>query len=167
MTKHYKKSRPKSWLKLSPKEKVERIRSLEVLRLMKEEKSLTASSKSVGINAETAKRNLGMFIYKRKRKWHAKKSENNIQRELQIYERGKVRSIVVRNSKDASLIGQYYNDVKHALTTGDWKPLQKYKRRKIKDVKGKKHRLETRPEVIKEIELSMEDTEFIPIYDVT
>ena len=77
MAKHYKKSRLKSWLKLSPKEKVERIRSLEVLRLMKEGKSLTASSKSVGIRTEAVKMNLGRLIYKRKRKWRAKKKEKS------------------------------------------------------------------------------------------
>ncbi len=160
-----KRPRPKSWLKLSPDEKVERIKSLEVLRLMKDGKSLTASSKSVGIRPETIKLNLHKFIYKRKRKWHAKKVENNIQRELQIYERGNVRSIIVRNSKDASLIGQYYNDVKHGLTTGDWKPLEKYKKRKIRDIKGKVHKLETNPSKIQDIELAKEEPEFFDIYE--
>ena len=68
MAKLHKKPKLKSWLRLSPKEKVERIRSLEVLRLMKEGKSLTSSSKSVGISTEIAKTNLGGFIYKRKRR---------------------------------------------------------------------------------------------------
>ena len=165
MANHYKKSRPKGWLRLSPKEKVERIRSLEVLRLMKEGKSLTASSKSVGISVEAAKINLGRSIYKRKRKWRAKKKENNIQREMQIYEGGKITSIIVRNSRDASLIGQYYNDVKHGLMTGDWKPMQKYKKRKIRDVKGKVHRLETNPSKIQDIEQAKEEPEFFDIYE--
>ena len=165
MAKHYKKPRPKSWLRLSPREKVERIRSLEVLRLMKEGKSLTYSSKSVGISTKIAKMNLGGFIYKRKRKWHVKKGENNIQRELQIYEKGKITSIIVRNSKDASLIGQYYNDVKHGLMTGDWKPIHKYKKRKIRDVKGRVHRLETNPSKIQDIELAKEEPEFFDIYE--
>lgn len=165
MTKYYKKPRLKSWLKLSPKEKVERTRSLEVLRLVKDGKSLTASSKSVGISTETVKMNLGRFIYKHKRKWRAKKKENNIQREMQIYERGKINSIIVRNSKDASLIGRYYNDVKHGLMTGDWRPMQKYKKRKIRDVKGKVHRLETNPLKIQDIELAKEEPEFFDIYE--
>jgi hypothetical protein len=165
MAKSRKKLRLKSWLKLSPEEKVTRIRALEVLRLMKNGKSFTASSKSVGIKSESAKQNLSKFIYKRKRKWHAKKVENNIQRELQIYEKGKVRSIVVRNSKDASLIGQYYNDVKHGLMTGDWKPLQKYKKHKIRDVKGKTHKLEINPSKIQDIELAKEEPEFFDIYE--
>lgn len=167
MKKAYMGHRMKSWLKLSPEEKVERVRSLEVLRLMRDGKSLAASSKSIGIKPETVKRNLGRFIYKRKGRWHAKKTENNIQREMQIYEKGRVASIIVKNSVAASLIGRYMNDVKRGLYYGEWSALGKYKRRIIADVKGKRHRLETRPEAIKEIELSMEDTEFIPIYDVS
>ena len=165
MVKSRKRSKSKSWSKLSPNKKVERVRSLEVLRLMKGGKSLTASSKSIGIKPEIIKRNLGRFIYKRKRKWHAKKVENNIQRELQIYERGKVMSIIVRNSKDASIIGQYYNDVKHGLITGDWEPLKKYKKRKIRDVRGKVHKLETNPSKIQDIELTKEEPEFFDIYE--
>lgn len=154
----------RSWLKLSPSEKIDRVRSLEVLRLMKEGKSLTSASKSIGIKPKSVKRTLGKFIYKRRGKWRTKKIENNIQRELQIYERGKVRSIIVRNSKDASLIGRYYNDVKRGLMTGDWKPLRKYKKYKIKDAKDRLHRLETNPSKIKEIELAKEEPEFFDIY---
>jgi hypothetical protein len=86
---------------------------------------------------------------------------------MQIYEHGRIVSVIIKDSKAASLIGGYMNDVKKALYSGDWKPLEKYKRGVITDIKGKKHRLETRPEMIKDIELSIEDTEFIPVYDVT
>lgn len=165
MVKSRKKPRIKGWLKLSPKEKLNRIKSLEVLRLMHDGKSLSASSKKVGLRAGIVKSDLGSYLYKRKRIWHAKKIENNIQREMMIYEKGKPVAIIVRNSKDASLIGQYFNDVKRFLETGDKTLLTKYKKRVIRDAKGKKHKLETRPEKIIQIEERKEEPEFFDIYE--
>ena len=49
--------------------------------------------------------------------------------------------------------------------TGDWKPLQKYKKLKIRDVKGKTHKLETNPSKIQDIELAKEEPEFFDIYE--
>jgi hypothetical protein len=153
------------WTKLKPKDRFIRILSLKVLDLMREGVSLRKASKEVGIDIETVKQHIRSAIYKRRGRWRAKKIDK-IQREMNIYERGRIKSIVVTNSKDASLIGKYYNDVKKALETNDERILKKYKRRVIKDAKGKKHRLETRLEKILEIEEAKEEPEFWEIYEV-
>jgi hypothetical protein len=152
-----------SWKKL--KNRSMRILALKVLDLMRDKISLTKASKEVGLDKDVVKQNILSAIYRRKGVWKAKKSDR-IQRGMNIYERGRIRSIIVRNSKDASLIGKYYNDVKKALETRDGKILRKYRRASIRDSKGKKHRLEIRLEKIFDIEESKEEPEFYQIYEV-
>jgi hypothetical protein len=132
---------------------------------MRDRISLTRASKEIGFDREIVKQHIKSTIYKRKRRWRAK-TFDRIQRQMNIYERGIIKSIIVTNSKDASLIGKYYNDVKKALETDDESVLRKYKKRVIRDAKGKKHKLETRLEKIYEIEEAKEEPEFWEIYEV-
>jgi len=154
-----------SWRKLKPRDRSIRILSLKVLDLMRDKLSLTKASIEVGLERETVKQHNRSAIYKRKGKWRAKKFDR-IQRGMNIYENGKIKSIVITNSKYASLIGSYYNDVKKALETNDEKILRKYKRRVVRDSKNRKHKLETRLEKIREIEEAKEEPEFYQIYEV-
>jgi len=153
----------KRWASLKPSEKATRVRALEALRLMKEGRSLSNASKSVGISPRTAKSQLGRVLFKRKYRWHAR-PKDRVERGLIIYEMGRIVQIVVRDSETASLLGQYLNDAKKALVSGDKSVLKRYKKVTITDANGKKHRLETRLEKIKMIELSREDIEFSDIY---
>ena len=154
----------KHWDFLKLKEKETRVRALETLRQMRVGQSLTSASKLIGISPKTARLQLGAYIFKRKRRWHAK-AKDTIERGLVIYERGRVTHIVTNNSESASLVGQYFNDVKKALTANDERPLKKYKKVAIKDSAGKKHKLETRLEKVKYIELGRENLEFPDVYD--
>ena len=151
------------WRELSASQKAERIRSLEVLRKMRSGDSLTSSSKEIGLSLSSSKSNLGRSIFKRSMRWKARKSDS-IQRAMQIYEKGRVRSVIIRNSKDSSLIGEYYNAVRKYLETGDASYLKKFRRKTIIDSKGKKHKLETNPKKIREIEEAKESSEFFDIY---
>jgi hypothetical protein len=153
------------WFELKPKDRHLRNLSLKILSEMREGKSLTRASKEIGLDREIVKQHIKSTIYKRKRRWRAREFDK-IQRGMNIYERGRIKSIVVTNSKDASLIGKYYNDVKKALETGDESILRKYKKKVIRDAKGKKHKLETRLEKILEIEESKEEPEIWEIYEV-
>ena len=153
------------WKNLKPRERTIRNLSLKVLDLMRDKKSLTKSSKEFGLERETVKQHISSAIFKRNSRWVAKKLDK-IQRGMNIYTRGNIKSIVVPNSKHASLIGRYYNDVKKALETGNDSFLKKYKRRLIRDAKGKKHKLETRLDKIRDIEESKEEPEFYQIYEV-
>ena len=120
--------------------------------------SLSKASKNVGIEPETVRSNVGKVIYKRKGRWHVRKNDT-IQRGMIIYENGHITHIIVKNSKTASLIGKYMNDVKKSLYSGDWVHLEKYESRVIIDIKGKRHRVEINPVNIQEIELRKENHE--------
>ena len=147
------------WTSLSSDDQANRVRALEVLRLMRSGKSLTASSRAIGFRPKDAKIHLGRYIHKYNRRWRPSKTDK-IERGLQIYERGKIRSVVVGDSGTASVVGQYMNDVKKVLSgMEDPSILKKYKKMILKDAKGKRIRLEARLGKLKEIELGKEDSE--------
>ena len=83
---------------------------------------------------------------------------------MTIYEKGKIRTVVIKGSEMASLMGGYFNDTKKVLESGDLTFLEKYKKIIIIDAEGKKHKLETRIDQLKEIELGRENVEFADIY---
>jgi len=154
-----------TWKSLKPKERHMRILSLKVLDLMRDGKSLTNASKEFGLTREQTRPHISSAIYRRKGKLVAKKRDF-IERRLNIYSEGKIKSILVSDSKYASRVGKYYNDVKKALETRDVSILKKYRRRKVKDSKGKWHKLETKLDKIHDIEEAKEEPEFFEIYRV-
>jgi hypothetical protein len=148
----------KRWDSSSPEQRSARVRSLEALRLLRGGKSLYASAKLLGISVKAVRQNLGKILYKRHRRWKARQTDR-IERGLTIYEKGKLRNIIVNDSQVATLVGEHFNAVKKALISGDASPLEPYKKIIIRDNKRKKHRLETRLEKLKDIELGREDFE--------
>jgi hypothetical protein len=143
------------WDSLSPEEKAARIRALEVLRTMRKGHSFAFSCRYISIDPRAAKRQLGYYIYKRRRRWRAKKKDH-LERAMLIYTKGRIRSVVINDSETASTIGKYLNDVKNMLISGNLGLIEKYRNIKVKDTGGKEHTLETKLEQIKEIELSRE-----------
>jgi len=87
-----------------------------------------------------------------------------VPRVMLINENGIEKSIEVKNSRTAGVIGRYHNAVKHFLNTGDKTKLNKFKNRKIKDSSGKLHRLETNPLKIISINQRIEENEFFEVY---
>ncbi len=151
------------WETLKPKEKELQVRSLEVLRSMRAGEAMTPASRRVGIDPRTLKAWLGNYIFKKGHRWKARKKDS-IERGMTIYEHGKVEGITIGSSVPASLIGEYFNQVK-LLLAGEPNKLDEYAKVVIVDVNGKKHYLETRIEQIKEIELSREQEFGGEIYD--
>ena len=87
-----------------------------------------------------------------------------ISRKPIIKEDGLESPIVVKNSKDASIIGRYHNAVRDFLDTGNSSALKKFKKIRIKDADGNTHKLETNPNKIIEIEDRKEEPEAFEIY---
>ena len=131
---------------------------------MRENKFLTKTAKELGITAYKVKKHLGRAIRKKGRKWVASKKDM-IERSMTIYERGKRKTIILASSEDASLVGKYLNAVKKFLITGDKGVLKPFRKKQVKDSKGKKHTLETRPEKLFEIDERQEDLEFYEVYE--
>lgn len=153
----------KKWFLLTPSQKSTRILALEIKRRMKEGKSLTFASKEIGLSKIETLRYLGRAVTKKVGRWFPN-TRDRIERAMKIYEKGQIKTIIVTNSDDAEYIGEYYNAVKNYLYTGDVSYLKPFKRRAIYDDKGIKHKLETRPDKIREIEEAKEDSEFFEVY---
>lgn len=155
----------RQWDSSSPEEKAARIKALEVLRTMRKGHSFAFSCRHIGMDPRAAKRQLSSYIYKRRRRWRAKKKDH-LERAMLIYTRGRIRSVVINDSETASVIGRYLNDVKNMLVSGNLNLIERYRNIKVTDTNGKEHTLETRLEQIKEIELSREQAFFNDnIYD--
>jgi hypothetical protein len=148
----------KPWLSLNPTEKATRIRSLEALRIMREGKSLAYAARYAGSDPRTIKANLKGFIFKRHGRYKPRK-QDSIQRGLNIMEKGSTKTVILNSSAKSSLVGSYYNDVKRALTFGNI-DLEKWEHVRITDIDNVDHFLETDIEMLKEIKLRQEDSDF-------
>jgi hypothetical protein len=155
----------KHWDALKPAEKSARIRSLSVIGDMRSGKSFSSSVKHAGTTPKVAKANLKGYIYKRRGRWHAR-AIDSIERSMIIYTKGKIISLIIDNNIVASTIGRYLNDVKFVLIgkLGYDEFIKRYKGMSIIDIDGKSHKLETRQNKLKDIELSREDIPFSDVY---
>jgi hypothetical protein len=91
-------------------------------------------------------------------------SSDKIPREMIISENGIETSVIIRNSKSASIIGKYQNAKRYFLESGDDSKLKEFSKIKLKDIDGKIHRFETNPEKIIDIEDRKEEPESFEIY---
>ena len=153
------------WSNLSPQQKLLRERSLSVLsEARKSRKSLTKLATQHFISPKTVLNHTNAFR-KKGRRWTAKRLDR-IPRVMKINEKGREVSIEINDSRTASLIGRYHNAVKQFLNTGNRKKLRKFKNKKVKDVQGKLHLLETNPKSLIQINERIEEPEFYQVYSV-
>ncbi|MDE1862841.1 MAG: hypothetical protein KGI33_08010 [Thaumarchaeota archaeon] len=135
--------------------------SLDVLNRMRHGESLAQASKQVGISTRTVKGYVGSALIFHNHRWSAKKSDRLL-RKIRIYENGKQTWITVRGIKQARIVGQYHSAV--GRLADNESSLLPFKKIKIKDAKGKVHRLETDPVKVFSILEQQEDMEFYTIY---
>ncbi len=153
----------KSWNNLTPRQKLLRERSLEVLSTSrKSPKSLSKIAKDFGMSVKTVINNTNAFK-KINRRWIPKKYDK-ISRVMKINENGKEVSIEINDSRNASIIGRYQNNVKQFSETGNSELLLRFKNKRIRDVHGKFHLLETNSERIIQIQQRIEEPEFYEVY---
>ena len=152
------------WSKLSPRQKLLREKSLTVLSEMRNTKSKTLqqSANDNGITVKNVinhtngfKKVNGKLVVKR---W------NRIQRVMKINTNSREKSIIIQDSRTASVVGRYHNAVKQFLNTGDKTKLSKFRNKKVKDSKGKLHKLETNSEEIIRINERIEEIEIWEVY---
>ncbi len=148
---------------LRPKEKAMRRISLSVLNRIRRGKNPRNVINDSQISEKNILKHLGNNI-KIKNKTIRVTKTDKIPRQMMISENGKEILIIVKNSKDASKIGQYHNAKRQFLESGDSSGLKKFKKIKIKDIDGKLHQFETSPKKIIEIEDRKEEPEFFDIY---
>ena len=91
-------------------------------------------------------------------------SSDKIPREMMISENGIDTSVIIRNSKSASIIGKYQNAKRYFIQSGDDSRLQEFSKIKLKDIDGKIHKFETNSNTIIDIEDRKEEPESFEIY---
>ena len=152
------------WRKLSARQKSVRTRSLSVLNELRKSKSKSVQDvarenqikvSTVMNNTNGLKKVNGKLIVK---KWDV------VPRVLLINKEGQEKSIEVKDSRTAGLIGRYHNAIRKFLNTGDRSKLKRFRNKKVKDSGGKIHRLETDAEKIIQINQRIEENEFFEVY---
>lgn len=136
-----------------------RERAIQVLYNLRYGKSVAESIKNIEISEVNLKKHLGKAIYKKQGVWIARKHDF-IQRPMLFYENGKITSVVVRGSRDATKVSKYMHAVYRAVEHNDLIELNKFKRHSITDADGKKRKFETRLEKLMEFSEQKEEPEF-------
>jgi len=153
----------RSWSTLTPRQKLLRKKSLEVLsQTRKSKKSVSKIAKEQRISLRTVLHNTNAYK-KKKRRWITKQFDT-VPRVMKINEKGREVSIQINDSRTATLIGRYHNAVKKFLNTGDKKSLRRFRKKKIKDIDGNIHSFETNPASIIQINERIEEPEFYELY---
>ena len=112
-------------------------RVASVISKMRGEKlSLSRASREFGINPRTVVRWGGPALQKRKNGKYVAKPNDRLLRIVVIPTAQGKDEIVVRGSRPATVLGQYWNAVHRYLATGDASQLNKFRHSKIKDVTG-------------------------------
>ena len=153
------------WKKLSPRQKMLREKSLAVISELRNTKSKTLpqAANDNNITIKNVIRHTNGF-----KKVNGKpvvKKWDRIKRVMRINTDGKEKSVEIKDSRTASVVGRYHNAVKQFLNTGDKSKLSKFRNKKVKDSKGKLHKLETNPDEIIRINQRIEEPEYYEVYN--
>ena len=141
-----------------------RNRSLLALSQIRKGESLTYASKEQGITTKEIQQQLGKYLYKKKGRWTAKPIDR-IERARWLFSNGERKTIIINNSKDASLISSYLNFVKKAIIAGDDVHLEPFKGKTVVDISGKKHTFETDLNILYLLDEMIESDHPLQIYD--
>ena len=154
------------WKKLTPRQKLLREKSLSVVSELRNSKSKTLpqAANDNDISVTTVLRHTNGF--KKVNGRLVVKRWDRIPRVMRVNTNGKEKSIEIKHSRTASVVGKYFNAVKQFLNTGDKVKLQKFKNKKVKDSKGKLYILETDPQKIIQINERIEEIEFFEVYKI-
>lgn len=135
---------------LTPDEMVEREKALEVLKEMRRlETTIDNVLLPKGMTKEKVVRHIRGALRRSGNTWHAQPYDT-ICRAMNIIENGRIRSIEVNDSAEATKVGQYGDAIKKYLDTGDEAALNPFVGKQVWDSSGRLHTLETRPKQIKE-----------------
>jgi hypothetical protein len=126
--------------------------------------NLRAAAKRTGISPERAKAMAiaDNAIIKEGRRW---KVNPALPRRMQIYSRGRARTIIVGDFATASLIGKYMNAVKIFGRTQNRSVLVPFEGVEVTDIKGKVYRLSTDPNVLYRLTTTTDET-FEQVYRI-
>lgn len=132
------------------------------LKAMRNGESLAGAARKISVSPKRLRRYVtrmgvvdrrdGQWVFNRDRRF----------RQMPVYSTGKRIVIMVHNSVTARHIGQYMNAVKRFFETEDLAVLAPFHGQSVRDVLGKRHTFETRPNVLFRLDASgMEPFELV------
>lgn len=137
------------WWELSPEEMTEREKALGVLKEMRKlATTLDRVPMPRDMTPEKVVTHVRGVLHKEGSSWRAQPTDT-ISRAMNIIEDGRIRSVLINDSQEASKIGRYGNAIKKYLDTANEAVLQPFVGMEVQDSGGKLHTLETRPDMIK------------------
>jgi hypothetical protein len=98
--------------------------------------SLTKAAKESGVNPKDVVKWGGRAVKKGSNGRYSVSRRDSLLRVLQIPTADGMREIAIRNSRDASIVGQYSAAVQKYLRTGNSSEVAKFRGRRIKDANG-------------------------------
>ncbi|OGD52606.1 hypothetical protein A3K80_03875 [Candidatus Bathyarchaeota archaeon RBG_13_38_9] len=155
----------RKYSELSPRHRSKRRLALETLSIIRRKGlSLTKASRRTGISRRTVRRHVGSALRKKGRRWLLGKRDR-VPRLMKIYENGQELPIEIADYQTASNIGKYHSIISRFLDTGNESILNEAQSFKyIRDVYGRTHELELRPDVLYKIATKRAEPELFQIY---
>jgi hypothetical protein len=111
--------------------------------------TLRQASLQLGVRPSTVIQLAGSAFKKKRNGRYEVRPTDKLLRILLVPSRKGLREIVVRDSREASLIGQYWSAVEKYLVRGDDSALRNLPRKKVKNITGKSVRLLTNLEELR------------------
>jgi lambda repressor-like predicted transcriptional regulator len=116
-----------------------------ISRMRAEGVSLRKASHEFGVDSRTVVKLGGSALRKRKSGRYAAKASDRLLRVLAIPTSDGIREIALRDSKQASILGQYWDAVQRYLQTGNESSLQTFRGKHLIDANGTRTELLTDP----------------------
>ncbi len=127
---------------LSPREMDTRARALEALaKSRREGSSLSRAAAAARTTPRTVRRYTA--AYRKVEGRYRPTKWDRLERDMQVYEGGRLRPVRIRGSRTASLLGRHANAVKAYLETRDPRVLSPFRSVTFRDAKGRLRKLET------------------------
>jgi len=105
--------------------------------------SLRRTSREFGISPHSVLRLVRSALQKRRNGAYSARASDHLLRVLLIPTKDGLREVTIRDSREASKLGEYWSAVRKYLQTGDDSDLQAFRKNKITDASGKRVRLLT------------------------
>ena len=110
----------------------------QVLTRMRDGASLKQASREIGIDPRTVERVAGPALKQARSGRYVASGRDRLQREVRIPSADGLRDVTVRDSKAASLVGEYWNEVHAYLAKGDASGLARFAKLHVTDANGER-----------------------------
>jgi hypothetical protein len=128
------------------------------LRALRKGDTLADAARSAGLSPERLRKYITDHKIGRKHNGKWQLIQRRLRWEWAIFTEGTMVFIVVSDPATNSLIGSYLNAVRQFLNTNDATALKRFQNVSVKDVAGRKYRLETDPTTLYQLDIAERET---------